>query len=82
MSKYNFNQEQEEPAIVGWINKNDEIKWEFGNRLVQYVARLPEHRHYPLNAHLGHDLTAELTVLVMNRDDLNRSDWHKLEDYL
>ena len=82
MSKYNFDKDHEEPSIVGWINKNDEIKWEISDRLVQFIGRLPENRHYPLIAALEHGLGDDLAVLVINRDDLNRSDWHKLEDYL
>lgn len=71
-----------EPAIIGYINENSEIHWQFSDRLVEFISSLPETRHYPLIAHMGHDLGDDLAVLVIHHDDLKKTDWHKLEDYL
>jgi len=71
-----------EPAIVGMINERDEIHWRFSERLLKFISSLPEARRYPLIAHMGHDLGDDLAVLVINRDDLKKTDWHDLNDYL
>lgn len=71
-----------EPAIVGVINEFEELSWRYSERLLKFIDSLPESRRYPLVNRIGHEIADELALLVINRQDLKKTNWHKLEDYL
>ena len=71
-----------EPAVVGVINEFDELSWRYSERLLKFIDSLPESRRYPLVNRIGHEIADELALLVINRQDLKKTNWHKLEDYL
>jgi hypothetical protein len=70
-----------EPAIVGVINEQYELSWRFSERLLKFIDDLPESRRYPLVNRIGHEIADELALLVMNRQDLKKTNWHDLGDY-
>lgn len=70
-----------ESAIVGVIDQHDELSWRFSERLLSFIDKLPEARRHPLVARIGHEIADELALLVMHRQDLKATNWHKMEDY-
>ena len=78
----NQSKKTTEPAIVGVIDEQDKISWRFSERLLKFIGSLPQDRRYPLIAHISHDVGDELAVLVINQEELKKTHWHNLSDYL
>ena len=70
------------PAIVGYLNENNELQWRIHDRLVEFISHLPEQRQFPAICGIANNLENEVAVLILNSGDLKNVEWHNLEDYM
>lgn len=69
-------------SIIGYLNENNELRWKIHDRLVEFISKLPQPRQFPAICGIANDLENETAILILNSDDLKKTEWHNLEDYL